>query len=116
MTYGGGEGGIRTLGPPQGGQRFSRPPRSTAPAPLHPSGGKGLACRVEERQENGYMVWSQLGPKARGRMAATMPARWLIRLAEGCAQNPIMIAEFETASPSGRGTMRRLNGPLTTTA
>src|SRR3954466_7473903 len=30
----GGEGGIRTLGPPQGGQRFSRPPRSTAPAPL----------------------------------------------------------------------------------
>src|SRR3981189_2493538 len=31
---GGGEGGIRTLGPPQGGQRFSRPPRSTAPAPL----------------------------------------------------------------------------------
>lgn len=31
---GGGEGGIRTLGPPQEGQRFSRPPRSTAPAPL----------------------------------------------------------------------------------
>src|ERR1700758_2855629 len=29
-----GEGGIRTLGPPQEGQRFSRPPRSTAPAPL----------------------------------------------------------------------------------
>src|SRR5271154_400549 len=30
----GGEGGIRTLGPPQRGQRVSRPPRSTAPAPL----------------------------------------------------------------------------------
>jgi hypothetical protein len=30
----GGEGGIRTLGTPYGVQRFSRPPRSTAPAPL----------------------------------------------------------------------------------
>jgi hypothetical protein len=28
-----GGGGIRTHGPPCGGQRFSRPPRSTAPAP-----------------------------------------------------------------------------------
>ena len=30
----GGERGIRTLGPPAGGQRFSRLPRSTAPATL----------------------------------------------------------------------------------
>jgi hypothetical protein len=30
----GGEGGIRTLGTPQGAQRFSRPPRSTTLAPL----------------------------------------------------------------------------------
>jgi hypothetical protein len=29
-----GGGGIRTLGGPKGPQRFSRPPRSTAPAPL----------------------------------------------------------------------------------
>jgi hypothetical protein len=28
-----GGGGIRTHGPPRGGQRFSRPPRSSAPAP-----------------------------------------------------------------------------------
>ena len=48
----GGEGGIRTLGPPQGGQRFSRPPRSTAPAPLHPNGGEGLARGREEQQGN----------------------------------------------------------------
>jgi hypothetical protein len=32
LTSGG--GGIRTLGRPKGRQRFSRPPRSTAPAPL----------------------------------------------------------------------------------
>src|SRR5207302_3349584 len=49
---GGGEGGIRTLGPPQRGQRFSRPPRSTAPAPLHPNGGEGLARGREEQQGN----------------------------------------------------------------
>src|SRR5438552_13903456 len=48
----GGEGGIRTLGPPQRGQRFSRPPRSTAPAPLHPNGGEGLARGREEQQGN----------------------------------------------------------------
>jgi hypothetical protein len=36
LTSGG--GGIRTHGPPRGGQRFSRPPRSSAPAPrLRPS-------------------------------------------------------------------------------
>jgi hypothetical protein len=40
---GGGEGGIRTLGPPQGGQRFSRPPRSTAPAPLPSERGQGIS-------------------------------------------------------------------------
>src|SRR5213594_1832605 len=34
LSAGGGEGGIRTLGTPYGVQRFSRPPRSTAPAPL----------------------------------------------------------------------------------
>src|SRR5216683_8136783 len=48
----GGEGGIRTLGPPQGGQRFSRPPRSTAPAPLHPNGGEGLPRAAREHQAN----------------------------------------------------------------
>src|ERR1043166_7251948 len=48
----GGEGGIRTLGPPQGGQRFSRPPRSTAPAPLRLSGAEDLARSPEEQQAN----------------------------------------------------------------
>jgi hypothetical protein len=37
----GGEGGIRTHGPPEGGQRFSRPSRSTTPAPLR-TGGESL--------------------------------------------------------------------------
>ena len=48
----GGEGGIRTLGPPQEGQRFSRPPRSTAPAPLLANGGIDLARAPQEQQEN----------------------------------------------------------------
>src|SRR5271154_3337215 len=43
ISYSGGEGGIRTLGPPQRGQRFSRPPRSTAPAPLRAAENKALA-------------------------------------------------------------------------
>ena len=38
----GGERGIRTLGPGYPGQRFSRPPRSTAPASLRYS---VLACK-----------------------------------------------------------------------
>src|SRR3954447_2223684 len=59
---GGGEGGIRTLGPPQGGQRFSRPPRSTAPAPLPPNGGKGLAQASGEHQPNKSAAWTQSGP------------------------------------------------------
>ncbi len=36
-----GETGIRTLGPPYGGQRFSRPPHSTALASLL-SGERGI--------------------------------------------------------------------------
>src|SRR5689334_9925627 len=52
----GGEGGIRTLGPPQGGQRFSRPPRSTAPAPLHTSGARDLAQAAGEHQANACRV------------------------------------------------------------
>jgi hypothetical protein len=59
----GGEGGIRTLGPPQEGQRFSRPPRSTAPAPLPLSGCNELACSALEHQENRSGFWSQVGPK-----------------------------------------------------
>ncbi len=57
----GGEGGIRTLGPPQEGQRFSRPPRSTAPAPLQLSGGKELARSLEEQQENKIGNWHRIG-------------------------------------------------------
>jgi hypothetical protein len=57
----GGEGGIRTLGPPQGGQRFSRPPRSTAPAPLRLSGGKDLARHRAEHQENQNGHWHRIG-------------------------------------------------------
>ena len=33
-----------------GAKRISRPPRSTAPAPLRPSGGNGLAARQGERK------------------------------------------------------------------
>ena len=58
----GGEGGIRTLGPPQGGQRFSRPPRSTAPAPLHANGGEELAQAAAEHQANAWHSrWHRLG-------------------------------------------------------
>jgi hypothetical protein len=46
----GGEGGIRTLGAPQRAQRFSRPPRSTAPAPLRKSGARDLAWSRSEQQ------------------------------------------------------------------
>ncbi len=47
---GGGEGGIRTLGT-QGAQRFSRPPRSTTPAPLH--GGARPYSRSEPLNKAG---------------------------------------------------------------
>ena len=57
----GGEGGIRTLGPPQEGQRFSRPPRSTAPAPLRLSGGNDLARQSREQQENADATCTQVG-------------------------------------------------------
>src|SRR5205814_10536035 len=59
----GGEGGIRTLGPPQEGQRFSRPPRSTAPAPLLADGGNGLAGRQRERKRTGAQHLHPTGPK-----------------------------------------------------
>ncbi len=36
-----------------GGSRISRPPRSTAPAPLHPNGGEGLPRRRREHQAIG---------------------------------------------------------------
>jgi hypothetical protein len=60
----GGEGGIRTLGPPQRGQRFSRPPRSTAPAPLRLSGGRDLAYRCREHQANENADWHPIGTRA----------------------------------------------------
>src|SRR6266851_6853667 len=59
----GGEGGIRTLGPPQGGQRFSRPPRSTAPAPLHPNGGRDLPRGAREHQANENGNWHPIGTR-----------------------------------------------------
>src|SRR5215216_2994133 len=49
-----GGGGIRTLGRPCGRQRFSRPPRSTAPAPLRGLdmiGTLELHVRLEEPVE-----------------------------------------------------------------
>src|SRR5207249_2188018 len=68
----GGEGGIRTLGPPQGGQRFSRPPRSTAPAPLHPNGGKGLSW---PRRRTKPEIGTRLAPvKGAGALPPLMPS------------------------------------------
>src|SRR5215510_243753 len=55
----GGEGGIRTLGPPQEGQRFSRPPRSTAPAPLRSSGVNNLDLYRHKHQENSCRIWTR---------------------------------------------------------
>src|SRR3954465_14919114 len=68
----GGEGGIRTLGPPQGGQRFSRPPRSTAPAPLHPNGGKGLSW---PRRRTKPEIGTRLAPvKGAGTLPPLLPS------------------------------------------
>ena len=57
--YGG--GGIRTHEPPCDGQRFSRPPRSTAPAPL-----REIAWRGDSRLPPG---------REAGRRRGTIPAR-----------------------------------------
>jgi hypothetical protein len=73
----GGEGGIRTLGPPQEGQRFSRPPRSTAPAPLHPNGCKHLPRATAEHQPNENLTWHQL---ARGGLRGGFGTRFHHRL------------------------------------
>jgi hypothetical protein len=73
----GGEGGIRTLGPPQGGQRFSRPPRSTAPAPLRANGRRRLARRLAEHQENIRQVGTQVGPKGKFQLEPTLSRRLL---------------------------------------
>ena len=55
---------IVTLGPAYEGQRFSRPPRSTAPAPLRKSGIDQLARSPREQQENETRNWHPTGTRA----------------------------------------------------
>jgi hypothetical protein len=73
----GGEGGIRTLGPPQGGQRFSRPPRSTAPAPLQGNGDHELAARTGESK--GTPASAGIGAEPRARAGGSVAAPVLSR-------------------------------------
>src|SRR3954465_9099150 len=102
----GGEGGIRTLGPPQRGQRFSRPPRSTAPAPLHPNGGKGLAQVVKEHQSNRNRLGSSLDRACvQSRIAARTPARLL-------APERGQEMQGRTGPPTGHAIAPRRKGAL----
>ena len=92
----GGEGGIRTLGPPQRGQRFSRPPRSTAPAPLHPNGGDGLAQAGREQQGNNHAVHTPFGtPPGPSPVFMVFRPSVLVRRAAGCRRRSRPAAKTE---------------------
>ena len=47
-----------------GQRRISRPPRSTAPAPLRMNGGRELARPLAEQQENRPGIWHSIGTRA----------------------------------------------------
>jgi hypothetical protein len=55
------------FGLPQRGQRFSRPPRSTAPAPLCMNGSRESTRPLAEQQENAPGNWHSIGTQSPSR-------------------------------------------------